>query len=209
MKIGIIGGGMMGANLGALWARAGHEILLSSRHPESLESKVREMVGSAHAVTVEEAMRQGEVIFLAVPFAAVEDLGEAHAAAIEGKVILDAGNVFRQRDGDLALKIKHDGRGSGRFVADCFPGAMVVKAYNTIFWKTLLMEAHRSGEQVGVPLAADHEEAFAVAEQLVRDSGFEPFRVGGLDQGVLLEPGSEVWNSEFTVAQIRASLELD
>ena len=209
MKIGIIGGGMVGANLGALWSRAGHEILLSSRHPEKLANKVAEMKGEARAVTVEEAMREGEVILLAVPFAAVVELGEAFAQTVEGKVLLDAGNIFRQRDGDLALRIKHDGRGSGRFAADCFPGAMLVKTFNTIFWKTLVMESHRDGARVGVPLASDFEGAFEVAELLVRDAGFEPLRVGNLDVGARLDPGSEVWNSEFTVTQVRAALELE
>ncbi len=209
MRIGIIGGGMMGANLGALWARAGHRILLSSRHPEKLANKVSEMVGEATAVTVEAAVREGEVILLAVPFAAVIELGETYAEALRGKVLLDAGNIFRQRDGDLALRIKHDGRGSGRFAAECFPDAMLVKAFNTIFWKTLVMESHRDGTRVGVPLASDFEGAFEVAELLVRDSGFDPIRVGNLDAGARLDPGSEVWNSEFTAVQIRAALELE
>ncbi len=200
---------MMGASLARLWGRAGHEVRLSSRHPEDLRAKVDTMEGAVEIASVAEAIEASEVIVLAVPFVAIVEIAETYGAAFQGKVVLDPSNPFHQRDGDLAHRVKHSGQGSGAFVGERLPGARLVKAFNTVFWKTLNFEAHRDGERVGVPLASDDEGALEVAERLVRDAGFEPVRIGGLADAIRLDPGSKVWNSGFTAAEIRAALGLD
>ena len=182
MRIGILGAGMIGGTLGALFAKAGHDVLVASRSTEKRDALIARIGAKARATSVDEAVSSSEVVLLAVPLAAVPELGEHHRAQFANKVVLDACNPFRGRDGDLADRALDHAKGSAGFVADALGGgAHVVKAFNTVYFKTLETEAHREGERVGIPLATDHADALTVVEQLVRDAGFDPVHTGALE----------------------------
>ncbi len=206
MKIGVIGAGMIGGTLGKLWAEQGHEVMVSSRHPEELEEVLEEIGHGARAGLPEEAAAFGEVLLLAVPFKATVALAEQIAAHVEGKVVLDANNPIARRDGEVAERILEGGEGSGTYTASLFGGARVVKAFNTVYFKRMLEP--REGDAVGVPLAADDPEAMEVAAGLVRDAGMEPVEVGPLRDSARFETGTSVWNSGATAAELREALEL-
>lgn len=206
MRIGIVGSGMIGATLGELWVKAGHEVLLSSRHPADLAALIEKLGERARAGTAEEAVAMGEAILLAVPFSAVVDLGARLAAALAGKLVLDAGNPYPGRDGAAAEEVARSGRGSGRWTAQHLPGARVVKAFNTVYFKTLAAEAHRAGDRVGIPLAGDDDAAIAIAAQLVRDAGFDPVVVGPLDRVKDFDPGTPVFNTGMSGPELRRQL---
>jgi hypothetical protein len=209
MRIGIIGAGMMGSTLGRLWARAGHEVCFSSRHPERLGAIVDGAGPGARAGTVEEAAAFGEAIFLGVPFGALPELATRVAPLAEGKVVLDAGNPFPSRDGALAREVLASRRGSGAYTAARLPGARVVKAFNTVYFKTLETEAHRAGARVGVPLASDDAAALGVASSLVRDAGFEPVAAGRLEAAARFDVGTPLWNASLTAAEVAKALGLE
>jgi 8-hydroxy-5-deazaflavin:NADPH oxidoreductase len=206
MRIGIIGSGMMGSTLGLLWARAGHEVYFSSRHPTKLAAIVERAGPGARAGSVEEAAGFGEAIFLGVPFGALPELGARLAPLVGGKVVLDAGNAFPARDGAIAREVVAGRRGSGAYTAARLPGARVVKAFNTVYFKALESEAHRVGERIGVPLASDDTEALQVAAGLVRDAGFAPVVVGPLETAKRFDVGSAVWNSNLGAAEVAKAL---
>ncbi|HEU4404028.1 MAG TPA: NADPH-dependent F420 reductase [Polyangiaceae bacterium] len=206
MRIGIIGSGMMGSTLGMLWARAGHEVCFSSRHPDKLAPLVERVGPRGQAGSVEEAAGFAEAIFLGVPFGALPELGARIAPLAEGKVVLDAGNPFPARDGAIAREVMAGRRGSGVYTAARLPGARVVKAFNTVYFKALESEAHRAGERVGVPLASDDEAALRVAAGLVRDAGFAPVVVGPLEAAKRFDVGTAVWNSNLGEAEVAKAL---
>lgn len=206
MRIGIIGSGMMGSTLGQHWARAGHEVCFSSRHPERLAPLVAQVGPRARAGSVEEAAGFGEAIFLGVPFGALPELATRIAALVQGKVVLDAGNPFPARDGAIAREVVAARRGSGAYTAARLPGARIVKAFNTVYFKALETEAHRAGELIGVPLASDDEAAMQTAAGLVRDAGFAPIMVGPLEAAKRFDVGSAVWNSNLGGAEVAKAL---
>lgn len=207
MRIGIIGAGMIGGTVGRLLADAGHEVLLSSRHPEQLGERARDIGGQCGPII--QAATWGDVILLAIPFGGTEDLDMAVKDALMHKVVLDAGNPFTERDGYAADEVAEAGTGSGTWTQKRLYGVHVVKAFNTINFEVLQSEAHREGEKVGVPLASDHEDAIETASQLVRDCGFEPVHVGSMEESARFDPGTVVWNSNMTVAELRDRLDLD
>jgi predicted dinucleotide-binding enzyme len=208
MRIGIIGSGMMGSTLGKLWAAAGHDVLYSSRHPEKLADVVAQTPRS-RAVTVEEAAREGEALFLGVPYAAMPELAKTLAAPTKGKLVLDAGNIIPGRDGTLAQDIKKSGKGSGSWTQSILPGARVVKAFNTVHFANLAREAHRAGPRIGVPLAGDDAKALEEAAKLVRDAGQEPVVLaGGMAASALIDFGSPVWNTNKTAGEVKEALGL-
>ncbi len=206
MRIGLLGAGMIGETLGRLWVRSGHAILLSSRHPESLADLARSMGASARTGTIEEAAEFGEALLLAVPFGAVTTIGPAVARAAARKLVLDAGNPFPHRDGAAAVEARAGVGGSGVWVARHFPLALVVKAFNTVHYRTLAREAHRAGERVGVPIAGDDAGALETTERLVRDAGFDPVIVGPLSRSAEFDPGTAVWNTGMTGPEVRRLL---
>jgi len=208
MKIGIIGSGMIGATVGKLWADAGHEVFFASRHPEELQPLVKKIGARAHAGTAAEAARFGEVVMISIPLAAMADLGREIAASLAGKVVLDTGNAYERRDGEAAQQASKHAAGSAGWSAEKFPGARWVKAFNTVYFKTLETEAHRSGERVGIPLASDDRAALDVAAQLVRDAGLDPVVVGALARGKEFEPGTQVYNTGISGPELRRRLGL-
>jgi 8-hydroxy-5-deazaflavin:NADPH oxidoreductase len=203
MRIGIIGAGMIGSALAKLWVEAGHDVRLASRHPESLRSLVAPLGPHASAGTPEEAAAFGDAVVLTVPLKAVPGLATALAASLSGKVVLDTGNAYPQRDGDAARDASRHARGSAGWAAEMFPGSRWVKAFNTVYFKTLRSEAHRAGDRVGIPLAGDDPEALETAARLARDAGFDPVIVGGLERGSEFEPGTRTYNTGMSGPELR------
>ena len=155
MRIGIIGAGMIGSTLAKLWVDAGHDVLVASRHPEELKGLVEQLGSRASAGTARDAAAFGQVVMLTVPLKAVPDLSHELAPLLAGKVVLDTGNAYERRDGEAAKKASSHPQGSAGWAAAKFPGALWVKAFNSVYFKTLESEAHRSGDRVGIPLASD------------------------------------------------------
>jgi 8-hydroxy-5-deazaflavin:NADPH oxidoreductase len=203
MRIGIIGAGMIGSTLAKLWAEAGHEIRMASRHPDQLQSLVRDLGPRASAGTAVEAATSGDVVMLTVPLAAVPDLAPRLTPHVAGKVVLDTGNAYEKRDGDIARQAQQHPRGSSGWAAELIPGARWVKAFNTVYFKVLEREAHRSNERVGIPLAGDDHAALETAAMLVRDAGFDPVIVGPLDRGREFEPDTRPYNTGMSGAELR------
>lgn len=125
MKIGIIGSGNIGANAARLFVRAGHEVVLSnSRGGQGLEALVSELGAKAKAATLEEATHFGEVVLIAIPFGKFKTLPER---AFDGKVVIDAGNYYPERDGKFA-ELDNDQTTSSELMAAHLKGARLSKA---------------------------------------------------------------------------------
>jgi predicted dinucleotide-binding enzyme len=206
MKIGIIGAGKIGGTLGSLWVKAGHEVLFSSRHPDRLKSLVAPLGPRARAGWPKEAAAFGEVVLISVPYKAVPQIGRDFGHLLAGKVVLETGNPFPYRDGKMALAAR--ARGTGLASKSFLPGVRLVRAFNSIGYAALRSEAHRAGEKVGVPLAGDDKAALAVAAGLVRDAGFEPVIVGGLERAREFDVRTAVFGQALTARTIRQRLGL-
>jgi 8-hydroxy-5-deazaflavin:NADPH oxidoreductase len=195
MKIGIVGAGMIGSTLAKLWADAGHDVRVASRHPEQLRQLVERLGNRGSAGTPVSAAAFGDVVMLTVPLKAIPELAQDLSASLTGKVVLDTGNSYERRDGDIARQASQHPQGSAGWAAAMFPGSRWVKGFNTVYYKTLETEAHRDGDRLGIPLAGDDPNALETAAQLVRDAGFDPVVVGPLARGREFEPNTAVYNT--------------
>ncbi len=203
MRIGIVGAGMIGSTLAKLWVDAGHDVRIASRHPEELTPVVERLGASASAGSALDAATFGEAVLLTVPLKAVPDLARDLAPSLAGRVVLDTGNAYERRDGDAARQASAHRHGSAGWSAAMFPGSRWVKAFNTVYFKTLASEAHRKGERVGIPLASDDPDALEIAAGLVRDAGFDPVIVGALSRGKEFEPDTPPYNTGMSGRQLR------
>jgi len=198
-KIGIIGSGNVGSNLGRSWAKAGYAVMFSSKDLEA-DKKLAAQVGSgARAGTPQEAAAFGDVLVFAVPYGALPELGQTLGAALKGKVVIDASNPFPQRDGAIADEARE--KGAGLTTARLLPGARIVRAFNAVA-AARMGAMHETPGKVGMPAASDDKPAIEIASRLIQDLGFEPVFVGGLAMGKYLMPGTPL-AGEHTPEEIR------
>ena len=204
MKIGVIGSGRIGGTLGTLWVKAGHEVVFSARHLDAVKKLIDGLGPTARAGTPEQAAVFGEVILVSVPYSALPQLGRDLAAPLKGKAVLDTCNPIPRRDGEMAAAAQ--AKGTGVASAEYLPGVRLVRAFNSVGYTALRSEAHRAGEKIAIPLAADDDAALKIASRLVEDAGFEPVVVGPLTRAKEFDVGTAVFGKALTARELRRGL---
>jgi 8-hydroxy-5-deazaflavin:NADPH oxidoreductase len=201
MRIGIIGAGRIGGNAARLFAKAGHDVLVSfARDDTRLRELAAEIGGQAGAPR--EAVEFGEVVMFATPWLLVDDV-LAQAGSLEGKIVIDTTNQFG-RDGweDLG------GRTAAQLNAARMPGARYTKAFNTLTSGFQAEAAGRTGpDRVVMFLCGDDEEAKGIIAGLIDDAGFTPVDMGGTADAAPMEPPRRpgaVYGEEFHEQDARA-----
>jgi predicted dinucleotide-binding enzyme len=207
MRIGAIGSGRLGGVVGALWVKAGHPVMFSSRDPEQTAALVAKLGPPARAGSVAEAIDFGEAVFLAVPYGAMPQIGRDFGAQLAGKVVLDAGNAVESRDG-AAIAAEAEQNGIGMTSQKYLPGARLVRAFNTLGYTILEREANRAEPRLAIPIAGDDAAALQVAAALVRDAGFEPVVVGKLADARRFQRGAPGYGQVVSAAELRKTLSL-
>ncbi len=206
VPVGVIGSGHIGGTIGALWVKDGHKVMFSSRHPEELNDLVRGLGANAQAGTVEQAIAFGDVVFIAVPYKALPQVGRDYGAALKGKVVIDACNSTQARDGDITQEVVHDGIGvtSQKYL----PGTRLVRAFNSLNYMVFAKEANRPAPRLAIPIAGDDAGAVKIAAGLVHDAGFDPVVVGGLKDASRFQMGSPGFGQQVTAAELKQKLSL-
>ena len=206
LKIGVIGSGHIGGTVGGLWVKAGHPVLFSSRHPEQLQDLAARLGSLAQAGTVEQALAFADVIFIAVPYLALPQIGKDYGKALAGKTVLDATNAMAKRDGALAEEAERNGIGvtSQKYL----PGTHLVRAFNTLHYTILEQEANRPAPRLAIPIAGDDPAAVKIAAGLVQDAGFDPVEVGKLADARRFQFGGPGYGQSVTAAELRQKLSL-
>ena len=204
--IGIIGSGNIGGTIGGLWVKAGHPVMFSSRHPEELKDLAGKLGPLAKTGTVAQAIEFGQVIFIAVPYGAVPQVGKDNAAALKGKIVLDACNAVAARDGAIADEVEQNGIGvtSQKYLA----GTRLVRAFNTMSYRTFASEANRAAPRLAIPIAGDDAEAVKVASALVGDAGFDAVVVGKLADARRFQRGNPGYGQPVSATELRQKLNL-
>ena len=205
MNIGIIGAGQIGGTAARLLVKAGYEVAVSnSRGPASLRSLVSEIGPQAHATHVDDAARFGSVVLLAVPWRTPEALPAPELVA--GKIVIDAMNPYGPGGEILDLGATT----SSEAVRSRLPGARLVKAFNTIYYRHLATLGNTSlplEERYAIFVAGDDAEAKQTVSKLIEEIGFASVDTGGLvEGGRRQQPGSPIYNHPMTAQEARRIL---
>lgn len=183
--IGVIGTGRVGGALGPRFADLGYTVVYGSRDPGS--DRVQQLVArsgaGASATSQREAAQRADIILLAVPWRATEEVVKS-LGDLDGKVIMDAVNPLQRADDGL-LEMGVD-TSAAQMVQSWAPGARVVKAFNNVNFMVMADPA-AAGGPVTVPLAGDDSDAKAQVRQIVEALGFETVDVGPLRMSRELE----------------------
>lgn len=174
MKIGMIGAGNAAKNLGRLLSDAGHEVVYGARNPKDRQT------------TITAAADFGEVVFLAIPYGAKNELAEKMKEHLTDKVIVDITNATNNSDWspvDLGAQ-----NSSGEETARILPRSMVVKAFNDIFAEVMVSgKQNFGGEKLTSFICGDSGPATEIVAKLASDAGFSPLIVGGIKNSRYLE----------------------
>ena len=186
--VAIIGTGTIGSRLAANFAAGGQDFLLASRDREAAGKIASGLGGHAEAVSVDEAVDRAGVLVVAVWLDDFKQFIAQYGQRLAGKVIVDPSNPVGP-DGDGGYrKVIGEQESSGQILAGLLPaGARLVKAFGTLSAPSLAAAAHREPERAVQFYAADDDAAGEEVADLIRADGYEPVRVGGLDQSIRIE----------------------
>src|SRR5581483_2535958 len=184
MKIGIIGSGNVGGTLGKRWARNGHAVVFSSRHPQSREMQelVQAAGFNAKAGSTTDAVEQSDILLLATPWNATEQALKS-AGDLAGKLLIDATNPILPDLSGLALE---PNTSAGEKVAQWAAGAKVVKAFNTVGNNIMENPAFSNARPV-LLYCGDDKGAKQTVTSLISELGLEPLDAGPITQARVLE----------------------
>lgn len=182
MKIAVIGTGNVGSALGSAVAGAGHEVVFAARDDAKTEATAKAADGSA-AANAADAVRAADVVILAVPFTAADEVAGEIAQAADGKVVIDVTNPLKPDYSGLSTV---GGPSGAEHVAAMLPGAHVVKGFNTVFAANQANPAAH-GQVLDALYATDDDAASTAFADLASSIGFRPIRVGPLAAAAELE----------------------
>ena len=193
--IAVIGTGDVGGALGPEFAAQGHTIVYGSRNPQrdKVVELVRKTGEGASATTPAEAAAGADIVVLAVPGLMVDEITRS-LGDLSGKIIIDPTNPLERRMNRLEHAVDTS---NAEIIQAAAPGAYVVKAFNTLNWRTMVDPASAGGP-VSIPLVGDNARAKETVAALVTGMGLEPIDVGPLRDARWVEGMLILWiNNRF------------
>ena len=182
MDIAIIGAGNVGKAITGSASRAGHSVTLSSAKGDSAIAAARES-GARAAASNREAVEGADVVILAIPYTAVDEVLGELGSQLAGKVLVDATNPLKPDYSGLAT----NGSSGAEEIQRKAQGARVVKAFNTAFAARQADPNVAGGLRADGYVAGDDEEAKQAVLGLLADIGFNPVDAGPLAMAQYLE----------------------
>jgi len=186
--VAIIGTGNIGSRLAANFAAGGQDFLLADRDQDAARKLASGLGGHAEVVSVDQAVDRAGVLVPAVWLDDFKQFIAQYGERLADKVIVDPTNpVGPDSDGNYR-KVIGEQESSGQILAGLLPaGARLVKAFGTLSAPTLSAAARREPERAVQFYATDDNDAGDLVAELIRADGYEPVRVGGLDQSIRIE----------------------
>ena len=203
MNIGIIGSGEMGSCLASKFIKSGHTVsIANSRGPESLQ-QLAEDIG-AEATTVEEAVKNKQLIIISIPQKNVPDLPKNLFKHLPGDVVvIDTGNYYPSlRDGALPALEQSDI--DSLWVEEQL-GIAIVKVFNSILATSINNLGRPKGDinRIAIAVSGDDAKAKEIVFKLVDDLGFDPFDIGTIAQSWKQQPGTPVYCRDINLDEIK------
>ena len=186
--VAIIGTGNIGSTLAADFAAGGQDFVLAGRDEQAALAIAAGLGGHAEAVSVDEAVQRARVLVIAVWLDDFRQFIAQYGPRLAGKVIVDPTNPVGPDGAGGYRKVIGEQESSGQILAGLLPaGARLVKAFGTLSAPSLAAAARQEPDRAVLFYAADDDAAGDVAAGLIRAAGFDPVRVGGLDQAIRIE----------------------
>lgn len=187
MKIGILGAGNIGGNLGKLWLAQGHEIFFAVRSPQSdkVKALLNHIGANVHTGSLKAAVSFAEVVLLSVHWQNVPEVLQEIQPAISNKILIDSTNRMIPPPPDTTGSAAED-------IARSLPEAKLVKAFSTLGANNLT-NLQFGSENASTFICGDDMEAKSIVTQLAEEIGFDVVDVGLLKTAPLIESLTKLW----------------
>jgi hypothetical protein len=186
--VAIIGAGTIGSTIAANFAAGGQDFLLAGRDADAARKIAADLDGHAEVVTVDEAVDRAGVLVVAVWLDDFKQFIAQYGPRLAGKVIVDPSNPVGPDGQGGYRKVIGQQESSGQILAGLLPaGAVLVKAFGTLSAPSLAAAARQEPDRVVLFYATDDDAAGDLVAGLIRAAGFDPVRIGGLDQSIRIE----------------------
>jgi predicted dinucleotide-binding enzyme len=196
MTTAIIGVGILGTTVARDLVQGGERVILANRDKTKADKLAVELGNLASSAEVGDAISKSDVVVLALYLDVMKFFIPEFGAKLVGKIVVDPSNpVGSDGKGGIKRTLPAD-QSSGGIVASLLPrGARFVKAFGTLSAESFASAARRTPERAVLFYATDDAGASETVARLITAAGFDPVKVGGVDQSIRVEFGGDL--SEF------------
>ncbi|RYC68883.1 MULTISPECIES: NADPH-dependent F420 reductase [Spirosoma] len=188
LNVAIIGLRVIGRTLAINLTKGFRTVMLASRDYTAAQNLANELGKFAQPKEISAAVKEADIIVLAIWFDAVGEFLQQYATQLKGKIIIDSSNPIAPDPKGGFIKIIGETESAGQINASLLPkGAKLAKAFGTLGAASLAQASGQTPEQAVLFYATDDHSIQPAIEELIIDAGFEPLYVGGLDQSIRLE----------------------
>lgn len=185
-KVAIIGLGNIGKALATNLAKGNREVLVASRDLYNSKEFANSLGPNVHARETVDAIKEADVIIPAIYFNVLQEFFKTYASELEGKTIVDVSNPIAPDGNGGFMKIIDENESSGKILSELAPlNSTFIKAFGTLGVDSLSKDAFAEPERKVLFYTA--EQANGEIEQIIKDGGFAPKYVGGINQSIRIE----------------------
>lgn len=186
--VAILGTGKIGQVVAANLVKGNRPVILADRDLSKAKALAAKLGNLVQPMAIAAAIREADIIVFAVWYDAIKELLASHAADLAGKIIVDPSNPIAPDGKGGFVKTIGEKDSAGKLLSALSPrSAKFVKAFGTLSAGSLAGAAHQKPEPAVLFYATDDTSVDAAIEGLIRDSGFAPQRVGGIEQSIRIE----------------------
>lgn len=187
-KVAIIGLGNIGQAVAENFSKSNRTFIAVDRNIEKATSLSEKWGSSAQPADISFALTNADIFILAIPFEAISVFLNENATALEGKIIVDPSNPIAPAENGGFKKIIGEKESAGEINTTALPNnAKMVKALGTLGAASHVGAAYQSPEKAVLFYANEDTAVNETIDQLINDLGFEPVRIGGIDQSIRIE----------------------
>lgn len=191
-KIAIVGLGNIGKVVASNFVKGNREVTVASHKTEDAKALASQLGILAKSADVKTAIKEADIVIMSVWFNTIQELFKQYSTELQGKVIIDPSNPIAPDGNGGFKKIIAADESAGRILKGLLPkGAKLVKALGSLSAASLAGAAHKNPGAV-LFYASDDKTVNGTIEELIKDNGFEPVSIGGIDQSIRMEVFGEL-----------------
>jgi predicted dinucleotide-binding enzyme len=187
-KVAVIGLGNIGTVVATNLVKGSRSVIIADRTIEKANELARKLGNLAQPAAIAAAIKEADIIVLAVWFSAIKELFNTYAKELQGKIIVDPSNPIAPDEKGGFKKIIDKDQSAGQLLSSLLPkDAKLAKALGTLSAASLSKAAFQQPDKAVGFYVTDDASINTEIEDLIRDNGFEPVRLGGINQSIRIE----------------------
>ncbi len=188
LKVAVIGVGNIGTAVAANLVKGGRSVIVANKEIQKAKNLAEKLGDKVTPLAVADAIKAADIIVFAVYFNTIKELFDTHSTELQGKIIVDPSNPIAPDDKGGFKKIIGEKESAGEILSSILPeGAKFVKALGSLGAGSLATASFQQPENAVLFYATDDKALAAPIEDLIRDTGFEPIQIGGINQSIRME----------------------